>query len=604
MARQSRKSKHRGRQSRPLSSAASGGGARGAAKEGRQTFLVEGWVACGIAVLAAMHLASVEHAFRATAGLHRWMITYAEGFHRRGLVGTIFQFFAGELPRQEQIALASLVSSLGLWLCLAAGCALFAYAAVRVGDRVLTRIALAFAAFAFINPKWTTLASDNGYLDWLAALAVTAALAAFGFRRVWWSGCAAAVGIVAYWGTLFVWLPLGFLIFCLLARDALARGDETSPSPLGVRILAACKRREAAALWLPLAAAALAMLAHDNDAVIAELRRIGGQEHIIRQVFSGIGNVIAGQLKMLSAWRSFLSAAALFVLPATLCAGLWAHVLGRRGFGFCAPGWLDVGIAVTAVLLPLLFLLVAFDVTRLMGWSYFAAFVVMVFLLLEAKPRTTVRRGATWPWAVAPALLAVLFWTTPTIYGWFGMTYLVSCKQFCFKEQTLQAQALDAYRRRTLSWPIMEYSAPGALLPGITGGRENNYRVAREGRDSPGSMMRLNFKMDDKSEGIKVRGSGQTDTAIIGAGRHRLSISYRVLDTQDTNAATVFSILNSHLGDGQQLLQTWLPPEKNHFSTTFETPPDLAGNLFRWEILYNGRGVLELQHVSFEKVGP
>lgn len=56
--------------------------------------LIEYMAIGGISVLALMHLASVVDEFRAVAGLHRWLMTYAEGFHRRGLVGTIFQGLA------------------------------------------------------------------------------------------------------------------------------------------------------------------------------------------------------------------------------------------------------------------------------------------------------------------------------------------------------------------------------------------------------------------------------------------------------------------------------------------------------------------------------
>ena len=48
------------------------------------------------------------------------------------------------------------------------------FAAARTKSRALLGVALAYAAFAFVNPMWTTRAHDNGYLDWLAGLAVLA----------------------------------------------------------------------------------------------------------------------------------------------------------------------------------------------------------------------------------------------------------------------------------------------------------------------------------------------------------------------------------------------------------------------------------------------
>ncbi len=184
-----------------------------------------------LGVLALIHLASVDDRFRVLSAAHRWLMTYSDGFHRRGLVGTIFQFFADDQPRQVQYDLASRISALGTYLFLAVGFALFFYAAARMRDQALRSAILGFAALAFINPMWTICANNNGYLDWLTGLCVTLALAAFAFGRPWLSGAVAAVGIVAYWGTLFIWLPLGFLIFCVLMRDVLAQGNATPPPP-------------------------------------------------------------------------------------------------------------------------------------------------------------------------------------------------------------------------------------------------------------------------------------------------------------------------------------------------------------------------------------
>ena len=144
-----------------------------------------------IAAFGATHIASVASDFRSVAGLHRWLMTYAEGFHRRGLVGTLFQALAGHEPREMQVALASQISAIGTYLWIAAAFVLMVFAAARTNSRALLGVALAYAAFAFVNPMWTTRAHDNGYLDWLAGLAVLGgprgvrvpAVRAFGRRR-------------------------------------------------------------------------------------------------------------------------------------------------------------------------------------------------------------------------------------------------------------------------------------------------------------------------------------------------------------------------------------------------------------------------------------
>ena len=247
-----------------------------------------------------MHLASVAADFSVVAGLHRWLMTYSSGFHRRGLVGTVFQFLVGDLPRAAQIEVASQVSAIGIYLWLLAALGLFLVAAARVKNSAFRWAALAFAAFAFINPMWTTRAFDNGFLDWLVGLAVVGALAAFAYRRPLLSGALVAVSIVAYWGTIFVWLPLGFLIFVRCAKELRSLA----------RMFATGRRRELFALLLPPASAILSALLHDNAAAIAELTRIGGQENIIRETFSGAWTGLLRQIETLrNGWRTYLALA-------------------------------------------------------------------------------------------------------------------------------------------------------------------------------------------------------------------------------------------------------------------------------------------------------
>ena len=271
--------------------------------------------------------------------------------------------------------------------------ALFVVAAARVRERALGWAALAFAGFAFINPMWTTRAFDNGYPDWLVGILVVAALAAFAGRRPALSGALVAAGIVAYWGTIFVWLPLGLLIVCLLLRDATAHSAGDVPDAQG--ILAACRRREGFALLLPAAAALLSALLHDNDAAIAELTRIGGQENIIREAFSDEWSAVARQVQALrQGWTTYLGVAAVYVFPPALCAGLRTGVMRCYGYALFRRAWLDAAAAVVAPLAPLSFLLVAFDLSRLMAWSYLGFVVVAVFWLTLERPSSRGGAGA------------------------------------------------------------------------------------------------------------------------------------------------------------------------------------------------------------------
>ena len=561
-----------------------------------------------VAVLAVLHQASVVVEFRTVAGLHRWLMTYAEGFHRRGLVGTIYQFLVGDQPREAQIVLASRISEAGAYVWLLGAVGVFVLAATRIRNHALGWVAVAFAAFAFINPMWTTRAFDNGYLDWLVGMIVVAALAALAYRRPVLSGALVAAGIVAYWGTIFVWLPLGFLTMCLLGRDIAARdGRELST---GQRILAACRRRELFSLLLPVVAAVLSAILHDNDAAISELKRIGGQENIIRETFSDEWGVVARQIRaLLDGWRTYLGLAVVYVFPPALCAGLWTWVMRRSGYSMFHRAWLDTAAAVLATIAPLSFLLVAFDLSRLMAWAYLAFIVVAVFWLRWARPTGDVRPAPIWRATLAPLVLAALFWTSPTIYAWVDMSHLIRCERFCFKEQTPQGRVLDLFRRHAIASPIWEFTAPGGLLPGSTGHNERDAdsevwrRVARTGRDQAGSVMNINIVLNDADAGATVRAPAQTQRAVIGGGPHRISITYRAEGTDTSNAETRFFIYDGTLAILHEVLRAPLPASQTEFAATITPPPELSGNLFRWEIVYDGSGVFELLQASFAKVG-
>ena len=268
--------------------------------------------------------------------------------------------------------------------------------------------------------------------------------------------------------------------------------------------------------------------------------------------------------------------AAVYVFPPALCAGLWTGLMRRYGYALFRRAWLDAAAAVVATLAPVSFVLVAFDLSRLMAWSYLGFVVVAVFWLTLARPvaarrsrsrspaapagsatrgparaASAGRPAPVWPWTAAPLVLAALFWTTPTIYAWVDMSHLIRCERFCFKEQTPQGRALDLFRRRAIASPIREYSAPGGVLPHATGHNERGAdsepwrRVARAGRDAPGAVMDLNIAIDPAAPGATVLAPAQTKRAIIGRGAHRIAISYRAQGAGSANAETRFLIYDS-----------------------------------------------------------
>ncbi|MGR3914893.1 MAG: hypothetical protein OD918_10360 [Gammaproteobacteria bacterium] len=566
--------------------------------------------AVAIGLLAFMHMASVAVHFQLSAGLHRWLMTYANGFHRRGLVGSVFQFFYGDMPRDAQIAAASWVSSAATYLWLLASLALFFSVVFRLRERALRLIALAFGALAFLNPMWTLRAFDNGYTDWLAGLAVVGALAAFLCKRPVTAGLVVSLGIIGYWGTVFVWLPLGWLIALLIARDALS-SDRSSGGWRDMardalrRLRAMLMHSNAPALYLPLAAAALCALANDNAAAIAELQRIGGQQHIIDQTFRGIGGAVAGNIGiMLLAPHTLFAVWGLYALPPLLASCCLVGALRLRGMRMFRAGAADFTAGAVAALLPLLFLLPAFDWARLTLWTYTGFFTFAVVYLACAQPAGAdggARRGAGALPAV-PLVMALFSLATPPIYVWYDNNYPLPCKRFCFMQRGPQAEWLDAYRRRFISSPIDEYTAPGAMT---TSPRElhseGGARIVREGRDAAGAVMSIWIDLLHKAEGVSVRGRGQTQRPFLGRGRYRLRIAYRSEGVTEPNAGAYFYMMP--IGKPPHpVLRAALPPNEREYHSIISAPPGTAGSLFRWDVQYSGKGVFELHEVSLRKI--
>ena len=123
---------------------------------------------------------------------------------------------------------------------------------------------------------------------------------------------------------------------------------------------------------------------------------------------------------------------------------------------------------------------------------------------------------------IFPLALAAFFWTAPTIYGWADMTYLIPCKQFCFKEQTPQGRLLDAFRRQGMASDMGVHLV--CYCPVRRGTMKIALRVARSGRDAV-AVMDLNIGLNDRRHGAM-----QQDSA---CGHQRWTTSaYRVVGQQ------------------------------------------------------------------------
>ncbi|MGR3984801.1 MAG: hypothetical protein OD817_06055, partial [Gammaproteobacteria bacterium] len=270
----------------------------------------------------------------------------------------------------------------------------------------------------------------------------------------------------------------------------------------------------------------------------------------------------------------------------------------------------DIGAAAVAAMLPLLFLLPAFDWARLTAWTYTGFFMVVMVWLACAQPlpaEAPHARKSSGGLLAVPLALALFSLTTPAVYAWYDMNFTLPCKRFCFKERTPQAGLLDAYRRRFISSPIDMYAAPGARTP-LTREMhsEGGVRIAREGVDQPGEVMRLSVVLNDKEEGVTVRAPGQTQRAFLGRGRYRLRIAYRSGGVSESNASTQFFMIpdihRAPVKGQRTVLRAMLPPHQREYSRIISAPPGMAGNLFGWDVKYTGKGVFELHEVSLRRI--
>ena len=114
--------------------------------------------------------------------------------------------------------------------------------------------------------------------------------------------------------------------------------------------------------------------------------------------------------------------------------------------------------------------------------------------------------------------------------------------------------------------------------------------------------MDVNLRLPAARDGVIVRAPAQTKSAIIGSGPHRLAIAYRATGTR-TNAETRLTVFGSGTGEAREVLRAPLAVGETRFEAVVTAPAELAGNPFRWRIVYSGKGTFDLRAVSFARGG-
>ena len=395
------------------------------------------------------------------AGLHRWLMTYAEGFHRRGLVGTVVPV-PGRASLPGSADRARLADIGGRHLPVAVRGARAVRGGRRAGARARARLGCAGVRRVRVHQPHVDHAAPS------TTAIRTGWWASWWWRRWrhsraggrccpgrWWRPASSPTGARSSSGC------LGLLIVCLLLRDR----NGSQRGRCARRAGHSCRMPAAGgfALLLPAATALLSALLHDNDAAIAELTRIGGQENIIRDLLRRMerggapGAGVATRLDDLSGGGGGVRRPSGAVRGALdrRPARPRLRAVPQRLAGCRGGGGGDTGAAVVPAggLRP-----VAADGVELPrvrrsrgvladpGASSSAAEPVPVASGARgqrdrgpARAASAGRPAPVWPWTAAPLVLAALFWTSPTIYAWVDMSHLIRCERFCFKEQTPRA---------------------------------------------------------------------------------------------------------------------------------------------------------------------
>lgn len=360
------------------------------------------------ALLAVLNLAKAFNPNVQDWGAYLWRIDYAEGFVKRGLLGTLFREGAAAFGLPPSLAQVPGVH-LGLLAVLVVLLAALVHRAWQAAgaDPGRRRTVAALAVMLAGAPVLPTLAMLTGYPD--AALATlflgSALLAARGY--VAGAALLALPGPLLHEGFVFLWAPLAlWLLWRRPGLSALAWGV------------------------LPLLAAGGVLLAHDPAAVDAVLARPGidpQRAETLRGVQFGqtVPEALARMTSFYAAhWGNVLKALLYFLPPLALSLTVAVADCSRdrRSRGLVALALL-VGAAGPAAVLAL-----AWDLSRFLNWAVLGGWTLALLTLavVWARPESAPARGRPAvriapTLALALALALALFYTaSPNVYAYFG----------------------------------------------------------------------------------------------------------------------------------------------------------------------------------------
>ncbi len=349
-------------------------------------------------------------------GLPYWFIDYHDGFVRRGLAGQLFQMIFGRRPIDGLTKPVLTIHLISIGAVVMTSALLAAKTAARV-TRVNLLTFFGFATWVFAAQVWPTLTYNVGYLDALViVIAVAAAL-------LFWSGRVVETGVLIVAGT-FIHEYFVFLVPFVLAaglpeehswaQEELLPIDHVFPGPPA--------RTFALLGAIGLVSAGLVTFASSPAASLAQIARMplsAEVKHILATVTftQSMGQSINQMLELLFRNPGFTVFNGLFFLLPAFAAS--AGLLFWRS----RPNRTNV-LQVAAGLFPVLALLVAWDLSRLLVMADLTA--GFLFLLAaqrrvgQAPVQTATRGGCAGPVAAGVSIVAALIYGgLPLIYAYF-----------------------------------------------------------------------------------------------------------------------------------------------------------------------------------------
>ena len=292
-----------------------------------------------------------------------WLLTYAHGFIRRALIGTLVHpFFA----RSSFDQLAPSIAFAHALVCLAIVgiCGGFFLIAVKREPSTDARVTLTLALLVLMCSEWpATLAHDVGYVDIYLVLLVLAGLALV--LRGWYAAAAivTAAGPLIHEAFVFLWAPAAIvLVWSSIATTRGVGGKLAAAFASGATTLAVVFLQSGAAAAR--AIDALPVSAGLKDGLqayeIGQTLQSSFHEMVTRQF---PGN--AGRVEVAAAF--FLLPSAAIVWAAAFC--YWPRWRRR---------WTTLAVVVAATMSPLMILLLAWDLSRFLVWSNLAAAIALL----------------------------------------------------------------------------------------------------------------------------------------------------------------------------------------------------------------------------------